>query len=1826
MKQTAKRSLSLITAMLMVFSVFLGMSPFALTAFAAEERTPFAIDYDPNDGMIKYGHSGEIGMRPENDTNNNFYKHDKVVYFPSDMITLRDENNDLVFPDYDPDDPYYDYSDMLNKALEVARAEHDPRDSTNCAQVFVEEGVYYFKKSIYLWGYTDINGVAGKSVFVVEPNLKDADGNPVDANGFFTNKNLSETYSWYFGNISDLTFVVNGAHDSFKPTSTPEQILNNICSDQVNPHESYSLFYRVRMAYGGLSNLAVSGFQCFMRWTFTDMLSRVKDITCGPCRIALYGVQTNDAFYYDNYFYGGYYVNEDGYERLPVFQLNFSMGTTLFSNSYIGNFLFTRTGAGCWCPHASYSNLTLERVYNFAIDTTVDSNSVSGCLFKDCSYNDIAEYFESMSIQPYDHETRYWDATQKKWMFPGKGYIIHETYLNDYRAGGNHRNGTCIPMIRLHGGGTFSQNKIECDSLEWTTLVELNNSEWVASYSGKRTGSQNVYFTDNAFKIKDWKYENLMIDDWKQGHPYTEGWEDYTVVIWGEKGWNNSDGTPAMGGIGVRGDKPVSWLDDGVYISPEFCRYVDLSAFLDPNKETAGYAELGKVGADEQQLWNMGLEQRYSKDLNDPNIEKVYFEEDFGGMSWNPGSNYEKLQSAFDYVATHVAILYIDPGTYYTDKPIVLRGGATYRVFFNGTIRSQRTADMDGKGIFVMSADDNAPINGYFLNTSLYMQNCNAGGFYNVNFDKFAFTFWSVARGTGCFVNCRINNSVMSDGSIQYCDYGFFYKTVTDNLLIKNVYGTASTWEEGADGITPGDLNYRYFISNSDFKNSTWRACWLEFGQFSNGKKLLGDGNSVYRGNIIDYTYNYSFGKNDVFVGNTLTRGGRGSIVNHMLNSNFPIDLPDALTDKPMVFYHISDGLRLIGNAQLGTMTYESNCIQFDSPTIRYVDDEGNEYTSISDARIAGNMFNTVDSGDYKVNYPITPYDVADDIVLQNCKNNEFMLHTLYFNDQADDPATALDETITVTKNDVTSWSLPHLITYVNGERLEVNYPAQPEKDLEQDTTDPDTQDDIFDVPNIWITNVSNTEFLLYDFKDRTPEQKTALEALFDSYIDVSTASVYLNSRFNTAIMPNEITARALSYSEFKALTAEQKLEVMTQILHHEIAQSPSGNDAYFTDQSRDENYGAQNNANRPTFALAFDADKISGEALQGVTASVYYDTHYSTAWQGKRNLMFILSEDDDYYYGIALGYGQMNYGLITGSCKIRKDYMEYFTSDASHRNFCQAHFEYGAEFNAGNAWQLSHYDPFGNITRPYNGEQQKTVFGDYTTIPMFEDIADLGGYESRVLGFDIVFEYNDAYDSVSAYATVDFSEIGVDTSEDPALKATTRKVWLGTYDLEGRDKVFGMWSGDRLWIESVQFEYVPDALSQCAHNFTETITREGHCTKDTVVRHTCSLCGYEYEDTIAAKGHSFVDRIRNTDGKTIRHCRICGFEYASDFLPENLCDHEYTMTVIQEDTCRTEGAVVYECSDCGDVYTEKIDTIKHNYTTRVIFPTKTEQGYTLHTCTHCGDNYKDNYTNYTGGSSSGSGGSSSSGVSGGSGSSDGSHDSGGFVSSGVPSIDGVNYNWYLIATMIEKLSPDEKLTVKLNGCTNVPYFVFEALAKSEGIIDLVEGSLITWRIDGENIDEATDAYLNSTYPVKMDTSALNGKKEQVFRITSDTNAPTAFVYTFGKDDAGCVASVYRKSSDGTAEFMERVKVNEDGTAAFNLSQSGDYALMISNALIGDANNDGMLTPRDCAIILRAFVGLESVIDSTILDYNGDGVISPRDAAVMLYDLVYDKV
>ncbi len=1530
-----------------------------------ENQTPFPVDYDQNDGMIKYGHTGKIGMLPEKDVNNDYNKDDDVVYFPSDMVKLKDEAGQLLYPDYNPDDPYYDYSDMFNEALEIAR------DNDN-ADVFVEPGVYYFTKSVYLWGYTNINSVAGETAFVIKPNFQDKDGNAVEVNGFFTNADLSSTYSWYFANVSDIAFAVEGTHDDFTPENTAHGIISSLCKDGIQAVDNFNLFYRVRIKYGGVHNIGASGFESFMRWSYVDMLTRVKNITIGPTKYVYYGVETNDAFFYDNYYYGGYYTDKDGMSQLPVFQLTFSMGTTMFTNSYIGNYYFSRSGAGTWCPHTTYSNLTFERVYNFVMDTTVgSSSSVSGCLFKDCAYNDIAAYFESQGIPAFDYWDREWSKEQNKFIYHSKGYIIRDSITGNKLDSANHAHGQYITLINLHSGISFSQNKIECDSLDWTTLVRLTDSEWSSRYDKKRS-AENITFADNAFKINEWVKEELFIDDWKQGKPFSEGWYDNTIIVWGERGWNNSDGTPAMGWVGADGDVPISWLDDHVYVSPKFSRYIDFTAFKSPDVPTAGYAELGAVGADEQALCDIGMEYWYYNDINSTEIEKVYFQEDFGGFSWNTSSNHQKLQEAFDYIATHDAILYIEDGTYYTDKPIVLRGNTTYRVVFDGTIRSSKTSDMMDAGIFVMSADDNAPINGYFIGTDLYLQDCDTSAFFNVNTDNFYFKIGSIQRGVGCFTNCILKNTIITEGQIQYCDYGFFYKTVTDNTLVKNVYGTGSTWTETEDGVSPGDINYRYFISDSDFANSTWRGCWLEFGQFSNNRTLTGAGNSVYRGNLIDYTYNYSFGKNDVVCGNTMTRAGYGSITNHMLNSNFPIDLPDLLTDKPMIMFHVSDGLRLIGNMDIGTMNECTHFIEFDSPSISYRDEAGSLVKSISDVRILGNGVTTTYYGEYKAARPYVPFGKSDDIVFENCRNNVIDLSSFYEFDQNDDPETEEDETFIIPEDDLVSNAIPRTKFYVNNKLIVVDYPQAEEKSLTQVETSQPLQDEIYDYPNKWTGESEEVYYRLYDFRNKDEKQLEEMKNIFAGFIDDTTISCYMRSSYNKAVLPDSDGEKVeFTYDKIADLPEEQRYEILRETINYQTDVSPGGYSSFYTDQSREavDFSGVTNNVgnlNHPTFAIAFNDEEISGNNLLAVTGSLYYDFRFSLAWMGKRQIILIHSEDDDNYYGVAIGYASGS-GIFSVPCTVKKNYQEELGKfgDSNHQT--------GANVNTNKKTIHSIYDPFGKIVNPASKTYVYDVFGDYTETPIFN--RDIELFESLVFGMDFTMEYNEGYDTVTIYADIDFSNAGedsggyvfVDTEEtveyDPALKATTRKVVLGTFALNGNERIFGIWGGNKTWIESLQFEYVNQSEPECNHNnFSTEITRQGTCTTNSTLKYACVDCDYEYEKVLEPTGHRFENIVRD-DGGAIRKCSVCGFGYTVEAKDAEVCNHEYKKKVINELNCYADGIYQYTCKICDDSYTEIAETTGHDYTEKVIEPTATESGYTEHTCTKCGDYYTDSYT-----------------------------------------------------------------------------------------------------------------------------------------------------------------------------------------------------------------------------------------------------------------------
>lgn len=79
-------------------------------------------------------------------------------------------------------------------------------------------------------------------------------------------------------------------------------------------------------------------------------------------------------------------------------------------------------------------------------------------------------------------------------------------------------------------------------------------------------------------------------------------------------------------------------------------------------------------------------------------------------------------------------------------------------------------------------------------------------------------------------------------------------------------------------------------------------------------------------------------------------------------------------------------------------------------------------------------------------------------------------------------------------------------------------------------------------------------------------------------------------------------------------------------------------------------------------------------------------------------------------------------------------------------------------------------------------------------------------------------------------------------------------------------------------------------------------------------------------------------------------------------FADENeVCEHEYEESIV-EATCSEMGYTLYTCKLCGDNYKDNFTDFKeHNFTEIVIAPTCTERGYTTHLCVECGYYYEDN-------------------------------------------------------------------------------------------------------------------------------------------------------------------------------------------------------------------------------------------------------------------------
>lgn len=78
-------------------------------------------------------------------------------------------------------------------------------------------------------------------------------------------------------------------------------------------------------------------------------------------------------------------------------------------------------------------------------------------------------------------------------------------------------------------------------------------------------------------------------------------------------------------------------------------------------------------------------------------------------------------------------------------------------------------------------------------------------------------------------------------------------------------------------------------------------------------------------------------------------------------------------------------------------------------------------------------------------------------------------------------------------------------------------------------------------------------------------------------------------------------------------------------------------------------------------------------------------------------------------------------------------------------------------------------------------------------------------------------------------------------------------------------------------------------------------------------------------------------------------------------------CRHDYTENVVNP-TCTEGGYTEHTCTKCGDSYRDKeMSATGHNYVDTVVDPTCTSEGHTTHTCANCSDSYDDSVLAATG-------------------------------------------------------------------------------------------------------------------------------------------------------------------------------------------------------------------------------------------------------------------
>ena len=166
--------------------------------------------------------------------------------------------------------------------------------------------------------------------------------------------------------------------------------------------------------------------------------------------------------------------------------------------------------------------------------------------------------------------------------------------------------------------------------------------------------------------------------------------------------------------------------------------------------------------------------------------------------------------------------------------------------------------------------------------------------------------------------------------------------------------------------------------------------------------------------------------------------------------------------------------------------------------------------------------------------------------------------------------------------------------------------------------------------------------------------------------------------------------------------------------------------------------------------------------------------------------------------------------------------------------------------------------------------------------------------------------------------------------------------------------------------------------VASCEHpNLVLETVKEPTCTEEGLQSGVCPDCNQTVEVVIPKLDHTpaaekkVVEPTCTEPGYLVTVCSVCNTEISREVDPDHpeALGHEPGAPVVTKPaTCTEEGTQEIYCTRCGEVMGNvEIPMIPHNYVATIIPPTENSQGYTLHACSVCGDNYKDHYTDYVG-------------------------------------------------------------------------------------------------------------------------------------------------------------------------------------------------------------------------------------------------------------------